>query len=140
MFHTTQLISHDETERRGRFYDMLRNTSLFEINGDLTIDAGNMCNEMRFLNNTLKKSSPDVRPVILMVNGGCRIGFFALRDIPAQTEMTFSYGFDLDVDGKHIAKLPQNGDNSGEDSSISSSTKAATLASGRKANKRSKRK
>ena len=71
---------------------MVRNTSLFGLANDMTIDAGNMCNEMRFFNHS---ENGNVKQIVLEVNGDARIGFFAGRDIPAQTEMTFDYKFSV---------------------------------------------
>ena len=74
---------------------MVQNTSLFGLTTDTTVDAGNMCNEMRFLNHS---SQPNVRPVRIGVNGDTRIAFVAQKDIPPQTEMTFYYGPDFAAD------------------------------------------
>ena len=81
---------------------MVENTSLFGLTTDTTVDAGNMCNEMRFLNNSRKQAN--VQQIKIIVNGETRIGFFALKDILAQTEMFFDYGFDFDEDDKSSKK------------------------------------
>lgn len=60
-----------------------------------------MCNEMRFINNS---STPNVRPATLLVNGEARIGFFAMEHIPAQTEITFNYGFNLAFHPEKVAE------------------------------------
>ena len=69
---------------------MTRNSSLFNLSTDTTVDAGNICNEMRYVNYSDK---PNVTTYQVVVNGDIRIGFRALEDIPAQTEMTFDYGY-----------------------------------------------
>lgn len=70
----------------------------------MTIDAGNMCNEMRFLNHS---ATGNVHPITIWINGDARIGFFALRDIPAQTEMTFSYGFNFALGSEEVPDASQ---------------------------------
>ena len=84
-------MSHDETERRGWLYDLGsgNQSSQFGLCDDLGIDAGNMCNEMRFMNNS---KNGNVKSLKASVNGEERVGFFAEKDIRAQTEMTFDYG------------------------------------------------
>lgn len=84
------MISEEETEQRGRLSDMVRNSSVFELYRDFSLDASNKCNEMRFVNHSINSN---VRPARIVVNGDCRLGFFAQQDIPAQTELTFQYGW-----------------------------------------------
>ena len=84
---------------------MERNTSLFGLARDKTIDAGNLCNEMRFFNHS---ENGNVKQIVLEVNGDARIGFFADRDIPAQTEMTFDYKFSVAFDSSaHGLEAPE---------------------------------
>lgn len=110
--HLTQILSEEESERRGKLYDILRNShsSIFLVTDDEVIDACNMCNEMRFMNQD--KKNPNVRPIKILVNGDTRIGFFAARDIPAQTEMLFDYGYQFSTLGE-----PENQKASGDVSS-----------------------
>lgn len=89
-FFPLQQISHDECERRGFIYDNLKNTSLFATNEDVVLDANYLCNHMRFMNCS---QEPNVETRNLRVNGESHIGFFALQDIPPQTELTFNYNF-----------------------------------------------
>lgn len=84
------------------------------VTTDELIDAGNMCNEMRFMNQNIKNGN--VRPIKILVNGDTRIGFFAARDIPAQTEMLFDYGYEFSTLREPIEseKLKAKGDSSGK--------------------------
>jgi histone-lysine N-methyltransferase EZH2 len=91
-----EIISHDEAQRRGIIYDSEKNTSLFHINEDLWIDASNMCNHMRFINHS---NTPNIKTRIVSIRGESRIGFFAAKEIPPQTEMTLNYDFQ---DGKNV--------------------------------------
>ena len=52
-----------------------------------------MSNNMRFMNHSV---NGNVKQIRIEVNGDTRIGFFAERDIPAQTELTFDYQFNSD--------------------------------------------
>jgi SET domain-containing protein len=57
---------------------------LFEYTKDYVADAVRQGNKTRFMNHSL---TPNVRGAVYLVNGVKRIGFFAIRDIPAQAEV-----------------------------------------------------
>jgi histone-lysine N-methyltransferase EZH2 len=85
-----EMISHEEADRRGYLYDLIGNSSLFDLSTDFVVDAGRVCNEARFINHAAKKYA-NLQPEHLTVNGDRRMLFFANQDIPAQTELTFDY-------------------------------------------------
>ena len=90
-----ELITHDEAERRGQLYDLIKDTSHFDLPRDMCLDASNMCNEMRFINNSIDE--PNVKQMRWLIEGTSRIAMYAQQDIPAQTELTFNYGFSIDL-------------------------------------------
>jgi SET domain len=57
---------------------------LFDYTRDYVVDALRQGNKTRYMNHS---SDPNVDVVVLLVNGVKRIGFFASRDIPAQSEV-----------------------------------------------------
>eukprot|EP00977_Amphora_coffeiformis_P012246 scaffold3028_cov174-Amphora_coffeaeformis.AAC.18 len=91
-----ELVTHDEGERRGQLYDLMNDTSHFELPSDMCLDASNMCNEMRFINNSMDTPiEPNVKQMCWLVEGTSRIAMYAGQDIPAQAELFFDYGFSV---------------------------------------------
>lgn len=78
------MIPQVEAEKRGLVYDEKNQTYLFDLTSDCAIDALRKGNKTRFINHNV---NPNLAPKILVVNGDFRIGFFAQKDIPAQTEV-----------------------------------------------------
>ena len=79
------MISHEEAERRGQIYDKVNRSYLFNLSGDLVVDATRKGNKTRFINHS---SKPNVIPKIMIVNGDNRIGMFASEDIEPQSEVS----------------------------------------------------
>ena len=79
-----ELIDQNEAERRGEKYDKNNQTYIFDMSTDYAVDALRKGNKTRFINHS---DSPNIGPKMKVVNGDYRIGFFALKDIPAQTEV-----------------------------------------------------
>eukprot|EP00794_Sanderia_malayensis_P006075 gene6075-6777_t len=92
-----EIITSDEAEKRGRLYDAAQQTYLFDLDytdddATFTIDAYQYGNVSHFINHSC---DPNLRVYGVFVD--CldarlpRIGFFAVRDIPAGQELTFDY-------------------------------------------------
>ena len=88
-----QLISPDESERRGIVYDRRYRSFLFGVNTDQILDADRVGNKTRFINHAARvEDGLNCVPKVMLVNGEHRIRFTALCDIPAGTELFFNYG------------------------------------------------
>lgn len=101
-----EIITKDETERRGAIYDFQKLSYLFELNKDQMIDSQRMGNKIRFINHAvqepkgknanLKANSKtnwrNVYAKIMLCNTAHRIGMYASRDIEIGEELFFDYG------------------------------------------------
>lgn len=88
-----EVISQSEAERRGKIFDKMNLSYLFNLSSDLVVDASRKGNKMRFANHS--KTDPNCEVKMTWVNGDIRIGLFASCDIEAQTEVRFVLVCDL---------------------------------------------
>jgi hypothetical protein len=79
-----EVISQEEAERRGRIYDKVNRSYLFNLSSDYAVDAARKGNKTRFINHS---SKPNCCPRLIAVNGFIRIGIYAIEDIEAQSEV-----------------------------------------------------
>ncbi|XP_039963004.1 probable histone-lysine N-methyltransferase Mes-4 [Bactrocera tryoni] len=79
-----QRISQKSLDRDENFY-------FLSVEKDYIIDAGPKGNLARFMNHSC---DPNCETQKWSVNGLNRIGLFAIKDIPADTELTFNYHWD----------------------------------------------
>ncbi|CAH8501048.1 unnamed protein product [Dicrocoelium dendriticum] len=87
-----EVIDFSEFRRRVRRYERLHRAHHYfmALGSDRFIDAGSKGNWARFVNHSCE---PNCVTQKWSVDGKIRIGFFALMDIPAGTELTIDYRF-----------------------------------------------
>ena len=83
-----EVISQEEAERRGRVYDKVNRSYLFNLTSDYVVDASRKGNKTKFANHS---SKPNCFTKMLNVNGDIRIGLFASQDIEPQSEVRYRY-------------------------------------------------
>ena len=86
-----EIISHDETERRGVGYDKRNSSFIFDINSNFTVDSMRVGSNAKYVNHSI---DPNCDIKIMYVMGDHRICFFARKSIEAGAELTFNYAYD----------------------------------------------
>lgn len=88
-----EVISEEESNRRGLVYHYRGIEYLFRLNKEQEIDSSRAGNKMRFINNSERPSTINIYPQPMLCNGVQRIGLFAKRNLSAGEEMFFRYGY-----------------------------------------------
>ncbi|KRH93501.1 Transcriptional repressor EZH1 [Pseudoloma neurophilia] len=101
-----ELITNDETERRGFFYEKRKLSYLFDLsilekNQHCIIDATKIGNKARFINHS---RTPNLCAKTIQVDGNFRIGFYAIKDIAQDEELFFDYAYKEDQKKKYEIK------------------------------------
>ncbi|KAK6622259.1 hypothetical protein RUM44_002066 [Polyplax serrata] len=88
-----EVVDDEEFKRRMKRKQETKDNNYYflTIDKDRIIDAGPKGNLARFMNHSC---APNCETQKWTVNGDTRVGLFALRDIPAGTELTFNYNLD----------------------------------------------
>ncbi len=86
-----EVIVQDHAERRGRVYDKVNYSFLFNTTHDCSVDSTRMGNKLRYCNHS---HSPNCVPKLNRVSGDVRVGLYAVRDIEPFEELFFNYNYD----------------------------------------------
>ncbi|MCJ1485939.1 hypothetical protein MMC06_006115 [Schaereria dolodes] len=86
-----EIISKEESERRGLIYNKRNLSYLFNLNRDQVLDSTRVGNKFRYINHQTPPYA-NCRAKILLCNTVQRIGMFAVRNLEIGEELLFDYG------------------------------------------------
>jgi len=84
-----EIITLEESERRGEIYDFKKSTYMFTLNNEYLVDAARFGGKIRFANHS---DTPNCNVHIKRVLGDYKVGLYAAKDIKEGEELFFKYG------------------------------------------------
>lgn len=85
-----EVVSQADAELRGRLYDEIDYSFLFNITDDYALDSTRLGNKLRYCNHHL---TPNCQARLMRVHGDIRVGLYAIRDIGKNEELFFDYKY-----------------------------------------------
>jgi histone-lysine N-methyltransferase EZH2 len=87
------LLTQREADRRGRVYDKIDSSYLFNADQRWVIDARQRGSKLRLANHA---SQPNCMARVLLVDGDHRVAIFAQADVKPGDELFYNYRYALD--------------------------------------------
>lgn len=84
-----EVIQENEAEKRGRVYDEMNYSFLFNITANFAIDSTRLGSKLKYCNHS---AQPNCVPRLMRVGGDVRVGIYSKKAIVAFEELFFDYG------------------------------------------------